>query len=99
MATSSTVSISSRVHSRRLIRSRPRRFVCIVASSLHRAEDEREERHPEGNAVEGLGPVALVSGPVDIGRQLGPPRARGGGGWGAAGRVPAQPPPYPPLPP
>src|SRR3990172_2445631 len=85
VATSSTVSISSRVHSRRLIRSRPRRFVCIVMPSLGRAEDERQERHPEGDAVEGFGPVALVSGPVDIGGGGGAPGGRGGGGGGGRG--------------
>src|SRR3970040_2442944 len=69
-ATSRTVSISSSVHSSRLMRSRPRSPVCIAGLLFRRAEDEAQQRHAERHAVERFDPVALVTGLVDVGRQL-----------------------------
>src|SRR3970040_158500 len=75
-ATSRTVSMSSRVHSSRLMRSRPRSPVCIPGRLFRRAEHEAQQGHPEGDAVERLDPVALVAGLVDILGQLVHPRQR-----------------------
>src|SRR6266540_5233181 len=69
--TSRSVSISSFVHSSNVMRSRPRRLVCMARLPLlDRAEDQRQQRHPHHHAVERLDPVPLVSRLVDVGGQL-----------------------------